>query len=155
MEEDQMNLIDRQFIVNVSLARVWQHLARVEQWTTWAPHIKHIGLHPKGEIGPHSSGVIQLANGMRSTFRMMEYNPGRNWKWVGPFLWLTVEYDHHFESLNSHQTRLSFVVDAQGFAVGVFGRLFAKLYRQNLEKAIPRLVTEVEASASGQVAPQR
>ena len=63
--------------------------------------------------------------------------------------WLTIEYDHRFESLSSDHTRLRFVVDAQGLAVGVFGRLFAKLYRRNLEKAIPRFVNEVEAAASG------
>lgn len=141
-----MNLIDRQFMVNVSLERAWQHLARVEQWPTWARHIKHIELHPEGELGPESSGVIQLANGVRSTFRMTEYIPGHNWKWVGRFLWLTIEYDHQFEALNSKQTRLRFVVDARGFAVGLFGRLFAGLYRRNLEKAIPRLVKEVEAA---------
>ena len=141
-----MNLIDRQFTVNVSLERAWQHLARVEQWPTWARHIKRIELSPEGELGPQSSGVIHLANGMKSTFRMTEYNPGHNWKWVGPFLWLTIEYDHQFESLNSDQTRLRFVVDAHGFGVGVFGRLFAKIYGLNLEKAIPRFVNEVEAS---------
>ncbi len=74
-----MNLIDRQFIVNVSLERAWQHLARVDQWPTWARHIKHIELQPEGELGPQSSGVIHLTNGMRSTFRMTEYNPGQNW----------------------------------------------------------------------------
>ena len=80
---------------------------------------------------------------------MTEYNPGRNWKWIGPFLWLTIEYDHRFEALNSDQKSLRFVVDARGFAVGVFGRLFAKIYRRNLEKAIPRFVGEVEAAAFG------
>ena len=143
---EQVNLIDRQFIVNVSLERAWQHLARVEQWTTWARHIKRIELHPKGELGLQSSGVIELTNGMKSTFRMLEYNPGQNWKWAGPFLWLTIQYDHRFESLNSQQTKLSFVVDGEGFAVGVFGKLFAKIYRRNLEKAIPRLVHELEGS---------
>jgi hypothetical protein len=141
-----MNLIDRQFMVNVSLERAWQHLARVDQWTTWARHIKRIELHPEGELGPQSSGVIHLANGMKSTFRMTEYNPGQNWKWSGPFLWLTIEYDHRFESLDPDQTRLRFVIDARGFAVAVFGSLFAKLYRRNLEKAIPRFVNEVEAA---------
>ena len=143
-----MNLIDRQFVVNVSPERAWHHLARVDQWKTWARHIKHIELSPEGVLGPQSSGVIHLANGMKSTFRMTEYNPGRNWKWVGPFLWLTIEYDHQFESMNSDQTRLRWVVDAHGFAVGVFGKLFAKVYRGNLEKAIPRFVNEVEAVAS-------
>jgi uncharacterized membrane protein len=142
-----MNLIDRQFVVNVPLEIAWQHMARVEQWPTWARHIKRVELHPEGELGPHSSGVIHLANGMRSTFRMTEYNPGHNWKWVGPFLWLTIEYDHVFQSLNSDQTKLRFVVDARGFAVGLFGRLFAKIYKRNLEKAIPRLVDEMNFSA--------
>jgi hypothetical protein len=141
-----VNLIDRQFIVNVSLERAWQHLARVDQWPTWARHIRHIELQPEGELGPQSSGVIHLTNGMRSTFRMTEYNPGQNWKWAGPFLWLIIEYDHRFEALSSDQTRLRFVVDAQGFAVELFGRLFAKIYSRNLENAIPRLVNEVEAS---------
>ena len=67
-------------------------------------------LYAEGELGPQSSGVIHLANGMRSTFHMTEYNPGHNWKWVGPFLWLTIEYDHQFES----HTRLRFVVEARG-----------------------------------------
>ena len=47
-----MNLIDRQFVVNVSLERAWQHLARVDQWKTWARHIKHIELYPEGKLGP-------------------------------------------------------------------------------------------------------
>ena len=139
-----MRLIDRQFVVEVPLETAWQYLARVDQWPTWARHIKRMELHPTGELGPQSSGVIHLSNGMKSTFRITEYNPGHNWKWVGPFLWLTIEYDHVFESMNSNQTRLRFVVDAQGFAVGVFGRLFAKIYRRNLEKAIPRFISEVE-----------
>ena len=141
-----VTLIDREFTVNVSLERAWQHLAHLDQWPTWAHHIKQIEVHPQGELGPQSSGVIHLANGMKSTFRMTEFNPWRNWKWVGPFLWLTVHYDHSFESLSSHQTKLRFVLEASGFGVGFFGRLFAKLYRRNLERAIPRLVSEMESN---------
>jgi hypothetical protein len=144
-----LTLIDRQFTVNVSLERAWHHLARVDQWPTWAHHIKHIEMSPKGELGPQSTGVIQLANGMKSTFRVTEYNPGRNWKWVGPFLWLTIEYDHHFESLSTDETRLRFVLDAMGFGAALFGRLFAGIYRRNLETAIPILVKEMEEGVSG------
>lgn len=140
-----VTLIEREFIVNVSLERAWQHLAHLDQWPTWAHHIRRIEVHPQGELGPQSSGVIQLANGMKATFRMTEFNPGRNWKWVGPFLWLTVYYDHCFESLSSHQTRLTFVLEASGFGTGFFGQLFAKVYRRDLEKAIPLLVKEIES----------
>ncbi len=139
-------LIDREFTVNASLEKAWQHLARVDQWPTWAHHIKHIELNPPGELNSQASGVIHLANGIKSTFRMTEFNAYRNWKWVGPFLWLTVQYDHRFDSLNDHQTKLRFVLEASGFGVGLFGRLFAKIYRRNLEKAIPLLVKEIESN---------
>ena len=141
-----VTLIDREFTVNVPLETTWQHLAQLDKWPTWAHHIKQIEVHPQGELGPQSSGVIHLANGMKSTFRMTEFNPGRNWKWVGPFLWLTIHFDHRFASMSSHQTKLRFVLEASGFGVGLFGRLFAKAYRRNLEKAIPRLVSEMESS---------
>lgn len=140
-----VTLIEREFTVNVSLERAWQNLARLDQWPRWAHHIKRIEVQPPGEAGPQSSGVIYLANGMKATFRMTEFNPGHNWKWVGPFLWLTVHYDHCFESLNSHQTRVTFVLEASGFGSGFLGRLFARVYRRDLEKAIPLLVKTIES----------
>jgi uncharacterized membrane protein len=45
-------LIEREFTVNVSLERAWQHLARLDQWPTWAHHIKRIEVHPQGDLGP-------------------------------------------------------------------------------------------------------
>jgi len=36
------------------------------------------------------------------------------------------------------------VLDGEGFGVGVFGTLFAAIYAVNLDRAIPRLVAEVE-----------
>ena len=140
-----LTLIERDFIVNLSLQRAWQHLARVDQWPQWARHIKHIEINPSNELGSHSSGVIVLSNGIKSTFRMTEFNPGQNWKWVGPFLWMTIHYDHRFEELSPTQTRLRFVIEASGFGVNVFGRVFARIYRRNLEKAIPLLIKEMES----------
>ena len=140
-----VTLIERGFTVNVSLERAWQKLARLDQWPRWAHHIKRIEVQPPGELGPQTSGVIYLANGMKATFRMTEFNPGHSWKWVGPFLWLTVHYDHCFESLSSHQTRVTFVLEASGFGAGFFGRLFAWVYRRDLEKAIPLLVKTIES----------
>jgi hypothetical protein len=139
-----LTLIDREFTVDVSQQKAWRYLARLDLWPTWAPHIKHIELQPQGELGPQSSGIIHLTNGMKSAFHMTEFNPYRNWKWVGSFLWLTIHYDHRFESASKNQTNLRFVLEATGFAVGLFGRLFAKIYRRNLEKTIPMLVREME-----------
>ena len=67
-----------------------------------------------------------------------------NWKWAGPFLWLQVEYDHRFEAVEGGRTRLTFVVDGAGFGVSVLGRVFARVYNRNLDRAIPNLVGEMQ-----------
>lgn len=141
-------LIQREFTVALPLQRAWEHLARVEQWPSWAPHIKQVELHPPGELGSQSTGVIHLTNGIRPAFRMTEFNPPQNWTWVSPFLWFAVIYDHQFEALDAGHTKLIFVVAAQGFGASLIGRLFAKVYRRSLEKAIPLLVAEMNASAA-------
>ena len=76
---------------------------------------------------------------------MAEFNPHRNWKWVGNFLWLTIHFDHRFESDGRQGTRLTWIVLGEGLGVSVFGRLFAKIYAENLDKAIPALVEEMNA----------
>ena len=78
---------------------------------------------------------------------MAEFNPYKNWKWIGPFLWLTVHYDHQFESVDAKRTRLIWIVAADGFAVSVIGPLFAWIYQKNLSTAIPRLVRQLRQNA--------
>lgn len=80
---------------------------------------------------------------------MTEFDPPHNWKWNSPIRWLTVIYDHRFEALDADHTRLIFVVQAHGFGAGIIGPLFARVYRGNLEKAIPRLVREMNAIRAG------
>lgn len=138
-------LLHREFTVDLPLEKAWQHLARVEQWPSWARHIKQIALQPAGELGLGSTGIIHLSNGIKSAFTMTEFNPYRNWKWIGGFLWLTVGYDHRFEELNPRQTKFTWIVEGAGFGVSVLGRLFAKIYNKNLDKAIPELIEEMSA----------
>ena len=138
-----ITLLQRQFTVNASLESSWQHLARVEQWPSWAKHIRKVVVSPAGELGSESRGVIHLSNGVKSAFQMSDYSPPRNWKWVGGFLWLTVHYDHIFEALDPQRTRLTWVVEAEGFGVSVFGRLFARIYNKNLDRAVPVLIEQM------------
>jgi hypothetical protein len=63
---------------------------------------------------------------------MEELNPQRNWKWSGPFLWLTVHYDHRFAGVDRNESEVTFTIDAEGFGASVFGRLFAAIYSINL-----------------------
>jgi len=138
-----LKLLERTFQVDSSKADAWAHLADVESWPTWARHIRKLEITPPGELSDHSAGALVLTNGIRSTFRMTELNPGRNWKWTGPFLWITVDYDHQFCELGPRQCEILFVLEGSGFGVGIFGRLFAAIYARNLDRAIPRLIAEL------------
>jgi hypothetical protein len=101
-------------------------------------------LRSPGPLGPDSEGTIQLTNHIRSTFRMEEFNIGSNWRWVGPFLWMTVHYDHQFKRNGPEESEMGFVLDGEGFGAGVFGRLFAAIYARNVDRAIPNLIKELE-----------
>ena len=136
----------REFTVELPLEKAWQHLARVEQWPSWARHIKQVEVQPPGELGPDSSGRLRLSNGINPVFKVTEFNPYRNWKWVGNFLWLTIYYDHQFEQATPTRTKLTWTVESTGFGVSVVGRLFAKIYSKSLDRAIPLLVKEMNAS---------
>jgi hypothetical protein len=140
-----MIAIRREFVVEVSQEQAWRRLAQIERWPSWAKHIQHVDVIPSGELGPNSKGVIHLTNGIKSEFTMTEFNPYRDWKWVGPFLWLTIYYDHVFESLSPHRTKLTWIVEAKGFGVSIVGKLFAMIYNRNLDKAIPLLTSELSA----------
>jgi len=148
-----IQLLRREFTVDLPIEQAWQHLARVEQWPSWARHIKRVEVQPPGELGPTSTGRLHLDNPVKSgwpgssaVFRVTEFNPYRNWKWVAGFLWLTCHYDHLFEELSPTQTKLTWVIDASGFGKSVIGRLFARIYRKSLDRAIPLLVEQMNAS---------
>ena len=139
-----LRLLERQFTVKRPLEATWTHLENVEQWPSWARHIRRIELRPAGALTPESKGTIRLTNGIRSTFRMERLIPGKSWQWAGPFLWLTVHYDHQFSSRSPDETDVRFVLDGEGFGIGFFGRVFAAIYARNLDRAIPRLLRELE-----------
>lgn len=139
-------LVRREFTVEVPIEAAWEHLARVERWPSWAKHIRRAVLTPPGALTARSEGEFVLGNGVRSRFQMTEFTPPAGWKWRGPFLWLTIDYDHRFEKVGDRRTRLVWTVDAEGPGVAVFGRLFGAIYSRNLDRAIPRLVAEVESA---------
>src|SRR5262245_20114404 len=102
-----VELVRRTFVVDVPAATAWDHLARVEQWPSWAKHIKRATLDPPGSLTPASTGSFRLSGGMRSTFRMQVHEPPDHWVWVGRFASLTVHYDHQFEPVDNQHTRLT------------------------------------------------
>lgn len=141
------NLVHREFEVNVAADAAWKHLAQVEAWPSWAKHIRRVQLTPAGNLTPQSSGRFDLSNGIQSTFKMVEMDYPQHWKWIGRFLWMMVHYDHRFEPVDDHHSRLIWIVEAEGLGVSIFGRLYGVVYNRNLDRAIPNLVAELNAKA--------
>jgi len=140
-----LELLQKEFIVEASIQRAWDHLTGVENWPSWAPHIRRAELKPEGALTAESTGRFHLANGIKSDFQMTDFHPPHAWVWTGPFLWLNVSYDHRFEAVGDERTRMTWIVSADGFAVSLLGRVFAATYKRNLETAVPRLQAELEA----------
>ena len=139
-------LLRREFIVELPAKDAWQHLSDVEKWPTWAKHIKQVKLVAGSPLNSDSQGIIYLSNGIKSAFTMIEFNPYDNWKWGGRFLWLVVHYDHIFAEVDAGSTKFTWVIEADGMGVSFFGKLFDKIYEKNLDKAIPVLIKEMNAS---------
>ena len=139
-------LLQRAFVVNAPLPVAWDHLSKVEAWPSWAEHIRRVRLDPPGELTARSRGRFLLRGGLRSTFTMTEFDPPTSWTWVGSFLWLTIHYNHRFEPIDEHHTRLVWTVAAERPRIGLLGRVFAAGYGRNLDRAIPNLQRELDGA---------
>lgn len=140
-----IELVHRDFVVDVALQESWDRLARVEDWPSWAKHIKRVHLQPPGSLTKASEGSFRLAGGVRSTFRMEVFDAPRRWQWVGRFLTVRVHYDHRFEPVDDGHTRLTWTVAAEGVGTRTLGRIFGAIYNRNLDRAIPNLQAEMRA----------
>lgn len=139
----------REFSVELTAEKAWEHLAQVERWPKWAKHIRSVTVDPPGPVEPTSTGVLHLRNGIKSAFKMTAFDPPRSWTWTGPVLWLTIRYDHAFEPVTPDRTKLTWIVEGEGFGTSVFGRLFAAAYNRQLDRAIPALMDEMNRAAKG------
>lgn len=95
-------------------------------------------LDPAGPLTQASAGALRLRCGLRSTFRMSDLDLPRAWTWAGPVLGMDVHYHHRFEPCGADRTRITFVVEAEGWPGPLAGRLFTRIYCRNLDRAIPR-----------------
>jgi hypothetical protein len=136
-------VVHKEFVVDVPHQVAWELLERVESWPSWAKHIKGVGVWPRGPLMGQSRGTFRLAAGFRSTFSVEVYEPPRRWQWVGRFLTITVHYDHLFEPIEDDHTKLTWRVEATGAGTTTIGRVFARIYSRNLDRAIATLRKEL------------
>jgi carbon monoxide dehydrogenase subunit G len=131
--------VKRVFEVDAPLEEAWHRLAEVERWPEWAPHITSVTVSPPGELGPTSSGALQIKRLGRNTFRMSVWEPPVRWEWVGGLPGVRIHYDHRFESSGPAATQLEWSVELHGPLAPLIRPVFARVYGRNLDQAIPRL----------------
>jgi uncharacterized membrane protein len=141
-------VVDKSFVVRAPLEVAWNQIAQIEAWPSWAKHIRSVVKSPAGPLSQDTHGTLQLANGVRSTFRMVEFEPPRHWKWAGSFLGSQILYDHIFSEDKQDQTTIRFTVDVGGGPAVLIRGIFGWIYRRNLDRAVPLLVQEIERAAA-------
>ena len=140
-------VVDKSFIVRAPLEVAWNHVAEVEKWPSWAKHIRSVAKSPPGPLSSDTRAALRLANGVKISFQMIEFEPLRHWKWAGPFLGSQILYDHIFSQDENGQTTVRFTVDVSGGPGALLRGIFGRIYRRNLERAVPLLVLEIEVAA--------
>ena len=140
-----ITILNCEFVVDASIETAWVHLGKIEEWPSWARHIKDVKLSPSGDISHNSVGSLKLTNGIESEFRVTEFQLHQNWKWIGPFLWMRMEYDHRFGPLGYDKTKFTWIIEGEGIGASTIGRVFAWQYKRNLDKAIPLLQHEISS----------
>jgi len=141
-------LLRRDFTVEAPLARAWDALADVAAWPQWAPHIRRVTVAPPGLIGPASAGSLSFRPLGRSRFQVSSYDEGAEWEWAGSVLWLRIRYDHRFAA-EGDRTQMTWTVSEDGARRSVLGRIFAWFYARLVDRAIPRLQTQLASANRG------
>jgi hypothetical protein len=105
---------------------------------------------PPGEVTATTHGVVQMKDGFKSQMTMAEFRPGRTWKWIGKArIGPTTAFDHQFEAVDEHRTRIHFVVETEGFLEPILGRLTAIYLGRQLDRNLPRLVAALNDIGKG------
>ena len=116
-----ITILNCEFVVDASIETAWVHLGKIEEWPSWARHIKDVKLSPSGDISHNSVGILKLINGIESEFRVTEFQLHQNWKWRGPFLWMRIDYDHRFESIEDSKTKFTWILEGEGIGASIIG----------------------------------
>jgi Polyketide cyclase / dehydrase and lipid transport len=139
-------LLERHFEVGLPATVVWSLLADVERWPEWAPHLRSARLDHR-PLGPDVTGRFGLRPFGSARFMMTSWQPPRSWTWRGRAFGVPIAYHHAFEPVGEHRTRLRWTVELLAPRVGIRARLFARVYRRNLDRAWPAFARWAEARA--------
>ncbi len=137
-------VVREQVVVERSAAEAWKHLAQLEQWPSWAGHIKRMDPTPPGELTAETKVKLQMRAGPRNTMVVTDYEPPRSLVWEGRSMGMTTRFEHKFEELDGGRTRIWFLAWVSEPLAGPGGWI-GRMMKRALGVALPRLKAEIEA----------
>ncbi|KQP29340.1 SRPBCC family protein [Aeromicrobium sp. Leaf272] len=67
--------------VDVAPDAVWSLLVDLDAWPRWGPSVRRAALDDGGELGLGARGHVWTAVGVRLSFEVTSFDPGRSWAW--------------------------------------------------------------------------
>jgi hypothetical protein len=126
---------------------VWGHLAKLEQWPSWAAHIRRMDPTPPGELAAETRVVLHMRAGPRASMTVTEFDAPRRWVWEGRSLGVTTRFEHRLDEVAESRTRVWFLAWMSGPLSLPAGWAFGTMMHRYLLRALPKLKDEIEASA--------
>jgi polyketide cyclase/dehydrase/lipid transport protein len=133
-------------LVDRSPEVIWDHLAKLEQWPSWAAHIARMEPTPPGELTPETQVVLHMKVGIRTKMAVTEYDAPRRWMWEGKSFGTITRFEHALEPVGDRSTRIWFTAWMGGPLSGPAGWGFGTMMRRYLARALPNLKAEIETT---------
>jgi uncharacterized protein YndB with AHSA1/START domain len=95
--------------IDVPAALAWDLLVDLERWPAWGPSV--IAAEGDAPLAEGSTGTITTAGGVRLSFEITTFEPGRRWAWTVAGVQAT---DHRVRPLSPDRCRVEFGVPWPG-----------------------------------------
>ncbi len=139
-------VVREQIVVDRPPPVVWSHLAKLEEWPSWAAHIRRMRPTPPGELTAATQVLLHMRAGPRTKMIVTEYDPPRRWVWGGRSLGVTTRFEHKLEEIGHERTRIWFLACVSGPLAGPGGWMFGRMMRRYLARALPKLKGAIETA---------
>lgn len=137
-------VVREQVVVERSPQEAWDHLARLEQWPSWAAHIRRMEPMPPGNLTSSTRVVLHMRAGPRTTMTVTEYDPPKRWVWEGKSFGTMTRFEHQLEPVGEGHTRIWFLAWMSGPFARPGDWIFGKMMSRYLATALPKLKKEIE-----------
>ncbi|MEO8541821.1 MAG: SRPBCC family protein [bacterium] len=135
---------ERSVEIDATPARVWSIMSDVEKWPEWTSSIESVQLPVPLALG--AAAVVKAKGTSKATWRVTEWNPGRNFTWATSLRGAKTVGEHVIEGNGEGKSRVILAIEVKGFMAGLFRPLISKVITTNLDLESAGLKRRSEAA---------